>query len=195
VCGAFGTFAHQAYAACLRGPVNSNVRPRMTTAIRLIAAEDSESFHSCLDFVAREGRFLALLEAPPLERVREFVAENIKNKVPQVVAVSGCKVVGWCDIQPGWHHTLKHCGSLGMGLLPEFRGKRLGESLFTACLGLAGAAGVTRVELEVREDNLPAIALYKRLGFIQEGVKQRGMRVHGEYVNTIAMGLLLPRSR
>ena len=25
MCGAFGTFAHQAYAACLRGPVSSNV--------------------------------------------------------------------------------------------------------------------------------------------------------------------------
>ena len=87
----------------------------MTTTVRPITAEDAESFHSCLDFVAREGRFLALLAAPPLERVQGFVAENVKNQVPQVVAVSGGKVVGWCDIQPGWHHTLKHCGSLGMG--------------------------------------------------------------------------------
>jgi hypothetical protein len=28
VCGAFGTFAHQAYTACLRGQLSSNVRPR-----------------------------------------------------------------------------------------------------------------------------------------------------------------------
>jgi hypothetical protein len=28
VCGAFGTFAHQAYAACLRSQLSSNVRPR-----------------------------------------------------------------------------------------------------------------------------------------------------------------------
>jgi hypothetical protein len=27
VCGAFGTFAHQAYTACLRGQLSSNVRP------------------------------------------------------------------------------------------------------------------------------------------------------------------------
>lgn len=164
----------------------------MTTAVRPITAEDAQSFHSCLDFVAREERFLALLEAPPLDRVRAFVAENIRNQVPQVVAVSGNQVVGWCDIQPGWHHTLRHCGSLGMGLLPEFRGKRIGQTLFAACLELTRAVGVTRVELEVREDNLPAIALYKRLGFATEGVKQRGMRVHGRYVNTVAMGLLMP---
>jgi hypothetical protein len=33
VCGAFGTFAHRAYAACLRGPVTSNVRHHMTAVI------------------------------------------------------------------------------------------------------------------------------------------------------------------
>jgi hypothetical protein len=30
VCGAFGTLAHQAYTACLRGQLSSNVRPHMT---------------------------------------------------------------------------------------------------------------------------------------------------------------------
>ena len=31
MCGAFGTFAHQAYTACLRGQLSSNVRPRHST--------------------------------------------------------------------------------------------------------------------------------------------------------------------
>jgi ribosomal protein S18 acetylase RimI-like enzyme len=162
----------------------------VTITIRPITAEDADSFHACLDAVAREGRFLALLEAPPLDNVRGFVAENIKARVPQVVAVAGSRVVGWCDIQPGWHHTLKHCGSLGMGLLPEHRGIGIGQRLFAACLSIASEGGVTRVELEVREDNLRAIALYKRLGFAIEGIKQRGMRVNDVYVNTIAMALL-----
>jgi ribosomal protein S18 acetylase RimI-like enzyme len=164
----------------------------MTATVRPITVADAESFHACLDFVAREGRFLALLEAPPLDRVQGFIADNVKNQVPQVVAMSGSNVIGWCDIQPGWHHTLRHCGSLGIGLLPDYRCKRIGETLFVACLEIARAAGITRVELEVREDNLPAIAFYKRLGFSQEGIKCHGMRVHGKYVNTVAMGLLLP---
>lgn len=167
----------------------------MTVTIRPITPEDAESFHACLDIVAREARFLALLEAPPLDRVKDFVATNVKNRVPQVVALSGGKVVGWCDIQPGWHDTLKHCGSLGMGLLPEHRGQRLGEALLLEGLDLATAIGITRVELEVRADNGPAIALYRRLGFVQEGIKPHGMRVHGHYIDTIGMGLLLPNIR
>ena len=163
----------------------------MTVTVRPITADDAASFHACLDVVAREERFLALLEAPSLERMQKFVADNISNRVPQVVAIHDSRVVGWCDIMPGWRDTLKHCGSLGMGLLAQYRGQRIGEALFSGCLTLATAVGITRVELEVREDNLPARALYRRLGFVAEGVKRHGMRVRGHYINTVAMGLLL----
>jgi len=159
--------------------------------VRAISREDAESFHACLDFVAREGKFLALLEAPPLAEVKSFVASNVERGIPQVVAIAGSQVVGWCDIVPGWHHTLRHCGSLGMGLLPEYRGRGIGKSLLQECLQLAVRTGVTRVELEAREDNVSAIALYRRLGFLVEGHKARGMRVNGEYVNTVAMSLLV----
>ena len=163
----------------------------MQIEVRAIAVEDAESFHVCLDSVAREGKFLALLEAPPLEEVKSFIRGNVERGVPQVVARAESGVIGWCDIVPGWHHTLRHCGSLGMGLLPGYRGQGLGRSLFLECLRLAVKAGVTRVELEAREDNEPALSLYKQLGFSVEGRKARGMRVNGEYVTTIAMSLLV----
>jgi RimJ/RimL family protein N-acetyltransferase len=160
-------------------------------AITPIAIADVESFRACLDEVAREGRFLALLTAPPIEHMRGFVAENIAKHVPQVVAKDGEVVVGWCDISPGWHDTLQHCGSLGMGLLREYRGRGIGGELLKACIEVAKERGITRVELETRADNEPALRLYRRLGFEYEGTKRRGMRVDGVYQDTIAMGLLL----
>jgi RimJ/RimL family protein N-acetyltransferase len=164
----------------------------MSVSISPITVDDIESFHFCLDLVAREGRFLALLEAPALDHMTAFVTDNIAKGVPQVVArESDGRVVGWCDISPGWHHTLRHCGSLGMGLLPTHRGKGLGEAMLKACLPLAVGAGITRVELEARSDNERALRLYRRLGFQYEGTKQRGMRVDGVYQDTTAMALLL----
>ena len=163
----------------------------MSINIKPIAESDVESFHACLDSVAREARFLALLEAPPLENMRQFVVTNMANGVVQIVAEEGDVVIGWCDIMPGWHHTLQHCGSLGMGLLPAYRGQGLGARLLDDSLERAKLAGITRVELEVREDNLPALRLYERFGFEVEGIKRRGMRVHGQYFNTIAMSLLI----
>ncbi len=175
-------------------PLTLNMGGMNNVTIRPITAEDADGFHRCLDLVARESKFLALLEAPPLDTVRAFVAGNVQNGVPQVVAIDEGHVVGWCDIQSAWHPTLKHAGSLGMGLLPPYRGQRLGERLFQACLALAMKQGMTRIELEARVDNVAAIALYKRLGFQHEGLKLRGMRVDGAYINTVMMALLLPSS-
>jgi putative acetyltransferase len=163
----------------------------MGTTISPITLADVASFRACLDAVAKEQSFLALLEAPPLKKVKAFVAENLAKQVPQVVAKDGEVVVGWCDISPGWHHTLQHCGALGMGLLREYRGRGIGGELLQACLALAKDRGITRVELEARADNEAALRLYRRFGFEYEGTKKRGMRVNGEYQDTIAMALLL----
>lgn len=157
-----------------------------------IAASDAESFQACLDAVAREQRYLALTSAPPLDDVRSFVTQNVANRVPQVVAKHAGVVVGWCDIRPGWAHALQHCGSLGMGVLPEYRGRGLGRGLLRACVALAAQRGITRVELEARADNVRALRLYREFGFQQEGTKRRGLRMQGEYHDTIVMGLLLP---
>lgn len=165
--------------------------PNMKIIVRPIAAEDIESFRACLDSVAREARYLALLEAPPLDRIQSFVSDNIARGIPQVVAHDGSRVVGWCDISPGWHHALRHCGSVGMGLLPEHRGQGLGGELLTACIAKAPSVGITRIELEVRADNQRGIRLYERFGFVREGIKKHGMRVHDEYIDTIPMSLLL----
>jgi ribosomal protein S18 acetylase RimI-like enzyme len=163
----------------------------MQTEIIPIAQSDTPAFRECLDRVARERRFLALLEAPALKSMEEFIAEGLRNGVPRVVAKAEGNLVGWCDIQTGWHHTLRHCGSLGMGVLPEFRGQGLGQRLLENCIAIARQAGVTRVELEARSDNERALSLYRRMGFEFEGVKRRGMQVDGEYKDTTAMALLL----
>jgi ribosomal-protein-alanine N-acetyltransferase len=48
---------------------------------------------------------------------------------------------------------------------PEFRGRGIGASLLRAGLDWASAVGARRMLLEVRPDNEPAVALYRRLGF------------------------------
>lgn len=53
-----------------------------------------ESFHRTLDVVARERRYLAFLEAPPIEQTRKFVLNVIEQGYPQFVAVAAGEVVG-----------------------------------------------------------------------------------------------------
>jgi ribosomal protein S18 acetylase RimI-like enzyme len=162
----------------------------MSVAILPIAEAHAEGFHACLDAVAREKKYLAQVEAPPLERAQGFVRESVATDAAQFVAVDGPLVVGWCDIIPGWAHAIQHCGTVGMGLLPAYRGRGIGRQLLSACLAKARSKGITRVELEVRADNERAIKLYERMGFKREALKRHGMRFDGVYYDSVQMSLV-----
>ena len=91
--------------------------------VRRAEADDAPGFHACLDSVARERRWLAMVEAPPLAQVRAFVESGRKHGLIQFVALEAARVVGWCDISPNPLEGFHHGGTLGMGLLAGFRGR------------------------------------------------------------------------
>lgn len=162
----------------------------MAVEIVPITQEHTEGFHRALDFVARERRYLAFLEAPPLESTRAFVLNNVVQGYPQLVVLSEGEVVGWCDILPKARPVHAHVGVLGMALLPEFRGCGLGGRLMRQTLDAARAFGLHRVELTVRQDNRSAIALYRKIGFETEGLMRDAIKVDDACENVVLMALL-----
>jgi len=137
-----------------------------------IADEFIESYHPCLDAVARERRYLPFVQAPPFESTREFVLSNIANHVPQFLALSINDVIGWCDISPIRLEGFTHCGTLGMGVRKDFRRLGIGTRLLERTMVEARVKGMERIELEVFASNTPAIKLYQKAGFVTEGVKK-----------------------
>jgi ribosomal protein S18 acetylase RimI-like enzyme len=163
----------------------------MEHAIVPIAPEHIPGFHAAVDIVAREKQYLAFVAAPPLEDTTKFVVANIEQRNPQFVVLSGGKVVGWCDVLRNTKRVVfSHCGTLGIGLLPEFRGHGIGRQLMQTTIDAAWQCGVTRIELIVREHNANAISLYRRLGFEIEGLHCNAVRIDGQYQNVYAMALL-----
>jgi ribosomal-protein-alanine N-acetyltransferase len=63
---------------------------------------------------------------------------------------------------------------------PRARGKRIGELLLTNTLALVKASGVVSVTLEVRPSNDAALALYRRMGFKEAGLRRGYYSDNGE---------------
>jgi ribosomal protein S18 acetylase RimI-like enzyme len=163
----------------------------MSYEIRPITEIHIAGFRETLDAVALEQRFLSFLEAPPLEQMRHFVLNNINEGFPQFVVLVDDQIVGWCDVLPRSRRTVNaHCGTLGMGLLPKYRGQGIGRKLMQRALDTALAFGFTRIELTVRETNVNAIALYKKLGFETEGLHLKAVRIEGRYENVLSMAFV-----
>jgi RimJ/RimL family protein N-acetyltransferase len=162
----------------------------MTVTITEVREEHIAGCNASLDVVAREHRYLLFLEAPPIERTRAFITNSIANRHPHFVALDGDRVVGWCDVTPRDRPAARHSGVLGMGLLPEWRGRGLGRRLIERTLEAARTFPLTRVELSARADNERAIALYRKVGFEVEGRRRRAMLIDGIYYDDITMALL-----
>ena len=162
----------------------------MSVRIAPMALPYAESFHECLDQVAREKRYLAQLYAPPLDRVKDWVRQSVESDAAQFVALDVERVVGWADIFAAWPQVTCHRGNLGIGVLPAYRGQGIGRRLLEACIEKAWSKGMTRVDLETRADNERAIVLYEKLGFRREGVVRNGMRFDGVYHDCVLMGLV-----
>jgi RimJ/RimL family protein N-acetyltransferase len=175
---------------------DSELSAELSIDIVPIAEEHADGFHAVLDLVARERKYLAMVEAPPLEKVREFIRRNVSRGALQWVAVDSARsvhngVVGWCDILPDEREGFRHVGRLGMGVHPDYRGRGIGPRLVASALSAARPLGLERVDLEVFASNVAAIRLYERLGFVHEGVRRRVRKLDGYYEDNLFMSLLL----
>ena len=102
--------------------------------------------------MAREKKYLAQIEALPLERIEGFVKESVSTDAIQFFALNQDEVAGWADIFPSWAHAVSHCGLLGMGVHPSFRGQGLGGRLLNACIQKAWTKPPPSEWLSVRRE-------------------------------------------
>jgi ribosomal protein S18 acetylase RimI-like enzyme len=158
----------------------------MNIRIVPIAKEHIEAFHRALDVVARERAYLAFLEAPPLQQTRAFIMNNIVKNNVQLVALAGDELVGWADVLPNDRPVHAHVGALGIGVIPDFRGKGVGAALMQAALA-EGCKRYVRIELTVRAENARAIALYEKFDFKREGICHNAVFVDGRYEDLVIM--------
>ena len=153
--------------------------------------KDIDRFSAVVDIVARERRYIGFVEGPPLESTQKFVRSILAGGGVQMLAVRmNDEVVGWCDIVRNPVEGFRHTGRLGMGLIPTYRGQGLGKRLVVETIHSARQVGIERVELEVFASNERAIALYRTLGFVTEGIKRRARKLDGVYDDNVFMALV-----
>lgn len=165
--------------------------------LRDITEADVEGYRDCLDRVAAEKRYLAFTAAPPVAEVKFYIKAMLQRGLPFIVAVDvEGRVVGWCNIHvlPSSPHRVgfSHVGTIGMGLDAAWRGQGLGREMLQSVFDIAGRVGIERVELQVYASNESAVKLYRKFGFVTEGIKSRARKIDGQYDDIIMMARLRP---
>ncbi len=77
---------------------------------------------------------------------------------------------------------------LNIAVNEKYRRQKIGEALIDWAIDLAKTKKAESVFLEVRESNVPAKSLYKKMGFLEVGLR-RGYYADGE--NAVLMSLVI----
>ncbi|MEP6811510.1 MAG: GNAT family N-acetyltransferase [Actinomycetota bacterium] len=148
-------------------------------------ATDDDRLPLAVLFVAVAEERDGIATEPPVdieERAASWAIEGV------FVAVGAPGIVGSVHVDVSRHGYAE----VAMAVAREWRGRGVGSALLVAAVEWSRAQGVHKLSLWVFAHNAAAIALYRKLGFVEEGrrVKQY-RRASGELWDVIDMGLLL----
>ena len=118
--------------------------------------------------------------------------DSIAEKTIFLVAEVEGKIVGFTRCEGSKLSRFRHKAEFGICISKDYWGYGIGKVLLENVLMWADTEGIEKISLTVVESNSKAIELYKRYGFVEEGLLIKD-RIHkdGNYYNTVIMGRLL----
>lgn len=120
----------------------------------------------------------------------QFVESSLRDSDAALVAESGdAGLLGFAVYQ----RVLDEASLLNIAVEPAQQGRGLGAALLQHLLDRLAQQGVSRLLLEVRSGNLPAIRLYRRLGFVDDGRRRDYYPVPGGREDALLMSRELER--
>ena len=170
--------------------------PEPEVIVREAEAADARAVLKYLDEVAGETDFLDFGPGElgmTEEEETQFLDE--KRRAPDslfLIAWVGDEVAGTLGFNSGHRPRRRHAGEFGISVRKGFWRMQIGSLLLDTLVAWARSGGVvTKIDLQVRADNEPAISLYESKGFEREGRIQNAIRLNGKYYDTLCMGLIL----
>lgn len=120
-----------------------------------------------------------------IQRENEIFFSIMKKENP----ISPEKLIGNVSIKID---NKNRVGSLGIFIgEKEEWGKGFGTESLQLILDYGfNTVNLNRIELEVFATNIRAQRCYKKVGFIQEGTRRNAIYLHGNYIDSILMGIL-----
>ncbi|MEG0378105.1 MAG: ribosomal protein S18-alanine N-acetyltransferase [Eubacterium sp.] len=111
----------------------------------------------------------------------ESYINEYKNSIARYLVLLGeSQVIGYA----GMWCVVDEAQIMNVGVLEEYRSQGLGCRLMEAMIELAKKEACTSMTLEVKENNTPAIGLYKKMGFKAIAIREN---YYPDHVNGLFM--------
>lgn len=170
-------------------PKTITLKNKQTVILRSPEVHEAQKFLDHLFITHSESyKFLESTAEPwknfPLKKEEEIIEHFIatSNKF-LVTAFIGDVIVGGLGVMGDARPFRTHCARLGMSIQKAYHNQGLGTQAMKYALENTAKAGLTRIELTVRDYNTSAIKLYENFDFKKVGTLNNAAMIDGELVN------------
>ena len=166
----------------------------MDFLVRSIKEDDAAEILDYLELISSESDNITFGPGEfnmPLEKETAFLKSIVEsdNGIMYVAEANG-EIAGQLHYTGGGRNRTRHTGEFGVTVQKKYWGQGIGRALMEAMIEWATTSKYCeKIDLRVRDDNHKAIALYRKLGFKVEGLRKRDMKINGEFVDCLFMGL------
>lgn len=161
--------------------------------IRRATPADAGGIAAVLERVVAERAYSAIDRAWTPEEQRRYLESLSPREVFHAALDGAGTIVGYqsLDRYSTILPSMAHVAQVGTFLLPEWRGRGIGQSLFATTRQFALAAGYQKLVIQVRGSNTAAQGFYSRLGFAECGRLRDQVIIDGQPDDEIVMELFL----
>lgn len=109
-----------------------------------------------------------------------------------LLALDQGEIIGLATMHSSGKIKVRHEAELGIVIAKAYQGKGVGTELINRLIEWAKGNGVTtRISLDTRADNIKAVQLYLKFGFVFEGCRKNATLLDGVYYDLYVMGMML----
>jgi RimJ/RimL family protein N-acetyltransferase len=111
-----------------------------------------------------------------------------------LVAVVGKAVIGalsGIQMDGGKRPQTAHILSIGLHIIPEYRGIGIGSQMLNHAIDWAKKRGFKKLEADIFTTNKKSLHLFERAGFIEEGTRHKRIRIGKQYIDEVLTGRVL----
>jgi ribosomal protein S18 acetylase RimI-like enzyme len=163
------------------------------TSIRRARPEDAPLLAAAERAIASvPGRLASRPEEIDDDAVRAMIQRlDDGTRGKYLVAEKAGTIVGHALLEPLPLAVTSHVVRLTIAAHEGHQHQGVGRALMNALLDWARSnPRIEKVELQVRASNAPAVALYRSLGFVEEGRKTRRLKIGpNEYIDDVYMAM------
>lgn len=157
-------------------PLESGDTRALLTFANTLIAEDT--------YIMLSGKKMTF--AQEKKYVSDALESMKKHEKVRLVVTLGGIIIGSGEIRRG-ERRKRHVGEIGISVLQPYRGHGVGSELMRRLIRDAKRLGLRMLMLHCFENNVPALMLYKKFGFIPCGVLPQALAYRTTYVGEVTL--------